>query len=50
MLNTAHPAYASLDFRALAGRGLKAVLDGRSLWEPQAVRAAGLIYVGIGRP
>ena len=50
VLNTAHPAYAQLDFRDMAGRGLKAVLDGRALWQPEAVRSAGLIYVGVGRP
>ncbi len=50
VLNTAHSAYADLDFAALAARGLRGVLDGRALWEPQAVRSAGLAYVGIGRP
>jgi nucleotide sugar dehydrogenase len=50
VLNTAHPAYGDLDFPALAGRGLKAVLDGRAFWDAPAVRSAGLIYVGIGRP
>jgi len=49
VLNTAHRAYADLDFAALAARGLQAVLDGRALWDPQAVRAAGLVYAGIGR-
>lgn len=50
VLNTAHPDYAQLDFKALAGRGLRAVLDGRNLWDPNLVRAAGVAYVGIGRP
>ena len=50
ILNTAHAAYKDLDFAALAARGLKAVVDGRNLWEPQEVRRHGLIYLGIGRP
>ncbi len=49
VLNTGHPAYADLDFAALARGGLRGVLDGRALWDPQAVRAAGVTYVGIGR-
>lgn len=50
ILNTAHPPYAELDFGDLAARGLKAVLDGRALWRPEQVRAANLIYVGVGTP
>jgi nucleotide sugar dehydrogenase len=50
ILNTAHSAYAALDFAELAAAGLKVVVDGRSLWQPDAVRAAGLLYLGIGAP
>ena len=50
ILNTAHAAYADLDFPQLVARGLKAVADGRALWEPDRVRRSGLIYIGIGRP
>jgi nucleotide sugar dehydrogenase len=50
VLNTAHPAYLELDFGELAKRGLRAVLDGRNAWSPGAVRAEGLVYLGIGRP
>jgi hypothetical protein len=49
VLITSHPEYAKLDFAALASRGVKAVVDGRALWSPEAVRAAGLLYVGVGR-
>ncbi len=43
-------AFRSPDFDELARR-LKArvVFDGRNLWEPASVRAAGLHYHGIGR-
>ncbi len=43
-------AFRSPDFEQLA-RSLKArvVFDGRNLWEPASVRAAGLQYYGIGR-
>jgi nucleotide sugar dehydrogenase len=50
ILNTAHAAYAGLDFQKLAAGGLKAVLDGRNLWNPETVRAAGLFCLAIGRP
>jgi nucleotide sugar dehydrogenase len=50
VLVTAHRAYRELDFAALAARGLKAVVDGRNVWDPAKVRAAGLVYIGIGRP
>jgi nucleotide sugar dehydrogenase len=50
ILNTAHSEYGRLDFGRLAARGLKAVVDGRNLWQPEQVRAAGLLYVGVGRP
>jgi hypothetical protein len=50
ILSTAHAAYADLDFAALAARGLRAVLDGRNLWKPETVRAAGLFYLAVGSP
>lgn len=44
-------AFRSPDFEALAG-ALKdrVVFDGRNIWDPAVVRAAGLSYYGIGRP
>jgi nucleotide sugar dehydrogenase len=50
ILNTAHAAYAGLDFKKLAAGGLKAVLDGRNFWNPDPIRAAGLFWLAIGRP
>lgn len=50
VLNTAHPEYFQLDLAALAKRGLRAVVDGRNIWEPNVVRGHDLIYIGIGRP
>jgi nucleotide sugar dehydrogenase len=49
ILNTAHAAYAALDFKRLAALGLKAVLDGRNFWNPDPIRAAGLFYLAVGR-
>jgi len=49
ILNTAHVCYRVLDFAALAQLGVRAVVDGRNAWDPAAVRAAGLFYLGIGR-
>ncbi len=42
--------YRRPNFKRLAGlmRG-KALFDGRNIWEPSEVRAAGLAYHGIGR-
>ena len=42
--------YRRPNFERLAGlmRG-KAVFDGRNIWEPSDVRAAGFTYFGIGR-
>jgi nucleotide sugar dehydrogenase len=50
ILNTAHAAYAELDFKRLAALGLKAVLDGRNFWNPETVRAVGLFCLAIGKP
>ncbi len=50
VLNTAHPEFRTPDFAALRRKGLEAVLDGRNAWNPDEVRAAGLIHLGIGRP
>lgn len=50
ILNTAHRAYHNLDFRRLHASGVKAVVDGRNLWDPATVREAGVFYLGIGRP
>jgi dTDP-4-amino-4,6-dideoxygalactose transaminase len=50
VLNTAHTSYLEPDFTGMARRGVVAVLDGRNAWSPEAVRAAGLLHVGIGTP
>ncbi|WP_257388615.1 UDP-glucose dehydrogenase family protein [Tahibacter caeni] len=43
-------AFRSPDFRQLAARlKHKAVFDGRNIYDPAAVEAAGLAYYGIGR-
>lgn len=48
VLNTAHAAYRDLDFAALARQGVRAIVDGRNLWDGKTVEAAGLVYVGVG--
>ncbi|MDE2255487.1 MAG: UDP-glucose/GDP-mannose dehydrogenase family protein [Betaproteobacteria bacterium] len=43
-------AFRSPDFEQIALQlRAKVVFDGRNLWDPQSVRAAGLAYYGIGR-
>jgi UDPglucose 6-dehydrogenase len=51
VLVTEWPEFADLDWDAVAQsmRG-KLIVDGRNFLSPQAVRAAGLLYEGIGRP
>jgi nucleotide sugar dehydrogenase len=49
VLVTAHQAYHGMNFAYLGGRGVELVVDGRNLFDPAAVRAAGLHYVGVGR-
>ncbi|MCP4293199.1 MAG: nucleotide sugar dehydrogenase [bacterium] len=49
ILVTGHRRYREMDFSSMAAKGLKAVADGRNLWDPEKVRNAGLIYLGIGR-
>jgi nucleotide sugar dehydrogenase len=50
ILNTAHAAYRALPLERLAKGGVEAILDGRNALDPEAVRAAGIVHVGIGRP
>ncbi len=51
VLVTEWPEFAELDFAELAAamRG-RLVMDGRNFFEPEAVRGAGLLYEGVGRP
>jgi nucleotide sugar dehydrogenase len=42
-----HAEYSALDFGGFAG--LRAVLDGRGVLDPQSIAGAGAAYVGIGR-
>jgi len=49
VLVTGHRLYRELDFAQLRERGVRAVVDGRNLWNPNEVSAAGIAYLGIGR-
>lgn len=50
ILNTAHEAFKNVDLVALAGSGIDTIVDGRNAWPPDAVRRAGMRYIGVGRP
>jgi UDPglucose 6-dehydrogenase len=51
ILVTEWPEFGELDWREVAARMANPVLiDGRNFLDPEAVRAAGLVYEGIGRP
>ncbi|HZO13341.1 MAG TPA: nucleotide sugar dehydrogenase, partial [Polyangiaceae bacterium] len=50
ILHTAHSAYRELPFAELAKAGVRAFVDGRAACDGKAVRAAGIAYVGVGRP
>lgn len=49
VLVTAHAAYRGIDWRRLAAKGCRVVLDGRNALPAAEIRAAGLEYIGIGR-
>jgi UDP-N-acetyl-D-mannosaminuronate dehydrogenase len=49
ILHAYHDAYKSLDWRALAGKSCKIVLDGRNSLDREAIESAGMRYIGIGR-
>jgi UDPglucose 6-dehydrogenase len=50
VLVTEWPEFRGLDWAEVA-RGMtgSTVIDGRNFLDPEAVRAAGLVYEGIGR-
>jgi UDPglucose 6-dehydrogenase len=51
VLVTEWPEFGELDWGEVAKRMRKPLLvDGRNFLDPEPVRAAGLIYEGIGRP
>ena len=51
VLVTEWPEFGELDLGDVAGRMRgNLVVDGRNYLDPQTVRAAGLVYEGIGRP
>jgi UDPglucose 6-dehydrogenase len=51
VLVTEWPEFRDLDLAAVAGRMRGTLLvDGRNFLDPEAVRAAGLTYEGVGRP
>jgi len=49
VLVTSHTDYRELDLGALRDGGLRVVLDGRRFWDPDAIEALGLEYIGPGR-
>jgi UDPglucose 6-dehydrogenase len=51
VLVTEWPEFAELDWGEVAKRMKKPLLvDGRNFLDAETVRAAGLIYEGVGRP
>jgi nucleotide sugar dehydrogenase len=50
VLNTAHPEFLHPDFAKWRDCGVKAVLDGRALWNPERVTASGITYICVGKP
>jgi UDPglucose 6-dehydrogenase len=50
VLVTEWPEFGEIDLAELAGRMQgRLIVDGRNFLDPAAVRAAGLVYEGIGR-
>jgi nucleotide sugar dehydrogenase len=50
ILATGHAGFRDLDLADLGAGGLRVVVDGRRFWDPESVAAAGLEYIGTGRP
>ena len=48
-LVTMHQEYYQIDFKRLAGSGVKYVVDGRNGMDKEKVEGAGILYIGIGR-
>jgi nucleotide sugar dehydrogenase len=50
VIATGHDEFKNFDFNALAGKGIKVIIDGRNIYRHQLadIKAAGLIYKGIG--
>lgn len=49
VLMTEWMLYRSPDWKRIATAGVKHVVDGRNIWDPGVVKAAGINYIGIGR-
>ena len=49
-MDTGHDVYRDLNFQDLIDRGLKAVVDGRNFWEPEAMAGLDVDYISVGRP
>lgn len=49
ILNTAHSIYYDLDFQLLAKKGVRAIVDGRDMWNSEKIRSTGLVYIGVGK-
>lgn len=49
VLVTSHDELSSVDFEKMDESGVDIFVDGRNIFDPDAVRRAGLTYVGVGR-
>lgn len=49
VLATGHTRFRRLDLAELRSDGLRAILDGRRFWDPTAIAALGVDYIGAGR-
>ncbi len=50
ILATGHDEYRRITPQMLSEAGVRGVVDGRTFWDASAIRAAGIVYRGIGRP
>jgi nucleotide sugar dehydrogenase len=49
IIATDHPEFRKLTPELLKQKGVKAVIDGKNIFDPSAMKAAGIEYRGIGR-
>ncbi len=48
ILQAYHNEYRSIEWRVLAGKGCKVMVDGRNVLDRGVFDDAGMVYIGIG--
>jgi UDP-N-acetyl-D-mannosaminuronate dehydrogenase len=49
VITTNHDEFKNIPVQTFVDNGIKVIVDGRNCLDKKAIRAAGIIYNGIGR-